>query len=169
MLPKLAVLRRRSVRTRSRTRAGRRFRSDHVRAPEAQRCSASSPRPQVASLAVPLPCHSQQSWPVPIGQPRTTPERPGPARFAFFAGDGSARSGFASRGSIGRGLHQPGPRWGRDRAVNDRNAADNHRQPQPSSVQLSSPARPSTAGHGHPSIRSDTEGVTGSNPVAPTT
>jgi site-specific recombinase XerD len=61
-----------------------------------------------------------------------------------------------------------GPRWGRDRAVNDRNAADNHGQPRPSSVQLSSPPPPSTAGHGHQPIRSDTEGVTGSNPVAPT-
>jgi hypothetical protein len=61
-----------------------------------------------------------------------------------------------------------GPRWCRDRAVNDRNGADNHGKSQPSSVQLSSPPRPSTAGHGHQPIRSDTEEVTGSNLVAPT-
>jgi hypothetical protein len=47
--------------------------------------------------------------------------------------------------------------WGRDRAVSDRNAADNHAQPQQLSVQLSTPPRPSTAGHSYPPIRSDTE------------
>ena len=62
-----------------------------------------------------------------------------------------------------------GPPWGRDRAVNGRNAADNHGQPQPSSVQLSTPPRPSTAGHGHQPIRPDTEGAGGSTPPAPTT
>jgi hypothetical protein len=41
--------------------------------------------------------------------------------------------------------------------VNDRNAADNHGQPQPPSVQLNGPPPPSTAGHGHQPIRSDTE------------
>jgi hypothetical protein len=78
-----------------------------------------------SSSGVPLPCHSQRSRPVLSGQPRTTPQRPRPAPFSIVAGGNPARSGFASRGSIGRGLHQPGPRWGRDRAVNDRNAADN--------------------------------------------
>jgi hypothetical protein len=51
------------------------------------------------SLAVPLPCHSQQSRPVPSGQPRTTPRRPGPAPFTVSAGNDPAQTGFASRGS----------------------------------------------------------------------
>ena len=59
-----------------------------------------------------------------------------------------------------------GPRWGRDRAVNDWSTADNHGRPQGIIFQL---PRRSTAGHGRQAIRSDTEGVTGSIPVAPTT
>jgi hypothetical protein len=58
-----------------------------------------------------------------------------------------------------------GPRWGRDRAVNDWSTADNHGRPQGIIFQL---PRRSTAGHGRQAIRSDTEQVTGSNPVAPT-
>jgi hypothetical protein len=114
----------------------------------------------LSSSAVPLPCIHSSPGRSRTDNPRTTSNRPRPAPFSTSAGDDPTRTGIASRGSIGRGLHQPGPRWGRDRAVNDRNAADNHGQPQPSSVQLSSPPRPSTAGHGHQPIRSDTEEVT---------
>jgi hypothetical protein len=60
-------------------------------------------------------------------------------------------------------------RWGRDRAVNDRNASDNHGQPQRSSSQLSNRVPPSTAGHRGQPIRPDTEGAGGSTPPAPTT
>jgi hypothetical protein len=52
-----------------------------------------------SSPAVPLACHSQQSRPVPSGQPRTTPRRPQPAPFAKDAGSQHSRSGFGSRGS----------------------------------------------------------------------
>jgi hypothetical protein len=53
------------------------------------------------------PRHSQQSRPVPSGHARTMPRLPQPASFVPVAGDGPARTGFASRGSIGRGLHRP--------------------------------------------------------------
>jgi hypothetical protein len=46
-----------------------------------------------------LACHAQRSWPVPSGQPRTTPWLPPPALFPNPAGDNSARSGFGSKGS----------------------------------------------------------------------
>jgi hypothetical protein len=55
-------------------------------------------------MAGPLACHSQRSWPVPSGQPRTVPQRPQPAPFPSLAGDDRARSGFASRG---RGVVPP--------------------------------------------------------------
>jgi len=84
------------------------------------------------------------------GHRRTTTVRAHARRAA-----GSGRTERSEGASQARG----GPRWGRNRAANDRNAADNHGQPQPSSVRLNSPPRPSTAGHGHPSIRSDTEAV----------
>jgi hypothetical protein len=58
-------------------------------------------------LAVPQACHSQRSSSVPRGQPRTTRKPPRPAPFLALAGESSARSGFASRGSLGRGLHRP--------------------------------------------------------------
>jgi hypothetical protein len=53
----------------------------------------------VVSPAVPLACHSQQTPPVPSGQPRTTPRRPRPATFAIHAGSQHSRSGFGSRRS----------------------------------------------------------------------
>jgi hypothetical protein len=62
-----------------------------------------------SSSAVPLPCHSQRSRPVLSGHPRTTPERHGPALFPAFAGDGTAQSGFASRGSWVRVPSSPPP------------------------------------------------------------
>jgi hypothetical protein len=57
-----------------------------------------------SSPAVPLACHSQQSRPVPSGQPRTTPRRPQPAPFAKDAGSQHSRSGFGSKGSLGPSL-----------------------------------------------------------------
>ena len=63
--------------------------------------------PGSSPAAVPLACHSQQSRPVPSGQPRTTMKRPRPAPFAILAGDSSTRSGFGSRWSVDRGLHWP--------------------------------------------------------------
>jgi hypothetical protein len=60
-----------------------------------------------SSSAVPLPCHSQGSRPVLSGYLRTTPERRGPALFPAFTGDGAARSGFGSKGSLGPGLDRP--------------------------------------------------------------
>jgi hypothetical protein len=54
---------------------------------------------QVASLAVPRACHSQRPRPVSSGQQRTTLQCTRPAPFPTLAGDDSARSGFASRGS----------------------------------------------------------------------
>jgi len=57
--------------------------------------------------AVPLACHSQRSLPVSSGHPRTTSERRDLRCFPAFAGDNPARSGFASRWSIGPGLHRP--------------------------------------------------------------
>ena len=52
-----------------------------------------------SSPAVPLPCHSQRSWPVPSGQSGTTPQRPRPVPSSTGGGDDPSRSGFASRGS----------------------------------------------------------------------
>jgi hypothetical protein len=63
--------------------------------------------PGSSPAAVPLACHSQQSRPVPSGQPRTITKRPRPAPFAILAGDSSTRSGFGSRWSSSRGLHRP--------------------------------------------------------------
>src|SRR4029453_10581864 len=57
-------------------------------------CSASS------STAVPLACHSQKSWTVPSGQPRTTPRRARPASVPILAGGSSGRTGFGSKGSM---------------------------------------------------------------------
>ena len=54
------------------------------------------------SPAVPLPCQLQESRPVFVGHPRTTPQRLRPAPLASSAGSDPARSGFASRWSIGR-------------------------------------------------------------------
>jgi hypothetical protein len=74
---------------------------------------------------VPLPCHSQQSLPVPSRQPRKTPQRPPPALFPTLTGDDPARSGFASRWSIARGLYRPCRARPADRflAAEDRSAA----------------------------------------------
>ena len=52
-----------------------------------------------SSSAVPLLCHSQQSRPVPSGHPRTMPRLSQPASFVPAAGNGPARTGFASRRS----------------------------------------------------------------------
>jgi hypothetical protein len=56
--------------------------------------------------AVPLPCHSQRSLPVPSGQPRTTPRRLGPASFPIFAGDDSAPIWLWEQGVV-EDLHRP--------------------------------------------------------------
>jgi hypothetical protein len=48
--------------------------------------------------------HSQQSFPVPSGQPRTTPKQPRPAPFPAFAVHDPGRSGLGSRKSLGRSL-----------------------------------------------------------------
>jgi hypothetical protein len=49
---------------------------------------------------VPLPCHSQRSWPVSSGQSRKPPQRTPPATVGNGAGGEPARSGFGSRGSL---------------------------------------------------------------------
>jgi hypothetical protein len=61
----------------------------------------------------------------PSGQPRTTRQRPRPAPFPAFAGDGPARSGFGSRGRVAEaviGLAVPG-RPIRSLVAEDRSAA----------------------------------------------
>jgi hypothetical protein len=68
----------------------------------------------------------------------------------------------------GAGSPQLGPRWGRSRAVIGRNASDNHGEPPASSVQLSPPSQPSTAGHSYQPIRSRTEEARGANPLTST-
>ena len=59
-----------------------------------------------SSSAVTLPCHSQQSRPVPSGHSRRMPRLPQAASFSPAAGDDSARSGLASKRSV-VGLHRP--------------------------------------------------------------
>ena len=150
--------------------------SPNCRGPAALANQAASPRTGPHPLAelvpsVPGPSNVYPHRPCPgralsIGRPRSFTDNKG--RCVFPPSCGISPSG-AVRGSFPSSRWAAlGPQRGRNRAATDRNAADNHGQPQPSSVRLNSTPRPSTAGHGHPSIRSDTEGVTGSNPVAPT-
>jgi hypothetical protein len=54
---------------------------------------------EVILAAVPPACHSQRSWPVPSGQPGTTPQRPRPVPSSTGGGDDPSQSGFASRRS----------------------------------------------------------------------
>jgi hypothetical protein len=84
------------------------------------------------------------------GHPRTTTVSANALRAVGSAGTERSEEASQARGR---------PRWGRERAVNGRNASVNHGEPRPSSVQLTTPLRWSAAGHGHPPIRSRTEEV----------
>jgi hypothetical protein len=85
---------------------------------------AASCEASLFSPVVPPACHAQRSSPVASGQPRTMPKLPRPAQFTAFAGDDPARSGLASRCSIGPGLHRPcRARPGRSLVTEDRSAA----------------------------------------------
>ena len=55
-----------------------------------------------SSAAVPPACHSQRSWPVTTGQPRTTPKQHRPARLHGSAGGDRGRTGFGSKGQCCR-------------------------------------------------------------------
>jgi hypothetical protein len=65
-------------------------------------------------------------------------------------------------------LGTAGPHRGHIRATNDRTAADNNGHSRPALALLTGHTPPSAAGRRDRSGLSDTEGVTGSNPVAPT-
>src|SRR5829696_3403520 len=92
------------------------------------------------------------------------------ANFAFWVvGPTDARRPGTRRPP---GTSAAGPQWAALGPRPGRERLEHCGQPRAATgiiFQLSSSPRPSTAGHGRQAIRSDTEGVTGSIPVAPTT
>ena len=116
-----------------------------------------------SSPAVPPACQSQQSRPVPNGQPRTTSERPQSAPFAPIAGSNPARSGFGEQGLHGRGLHRPCRARPADRSLvaEDRSAGGVRDRTGPDPRSVLSPWRTGTIG-----ARAVTNGHQGSRRTA---
>ena len=104
--------------------------------------------------AVPLPCHSQQSWPVSSEQSRTTPQRAPPAPSPDGAGDQPGRPGFASRWSMVKaciGLAVPGRPigpWSRRTGAPEASATGRDRNPRCSrDCSRDAPQRPGMRGY----------------------
>jgi hypothetical protein len=114
----------------------------------------------LSPLVVPRACHSRRSWLVPGGQSRTTPRRARPAPFPAVAGNGPARSGSASRRSMGEALHRPCRARPAD-PVPGRGGPERRRRPRPDGIGKPNPGprwgRTAPEPHGQPRLLTDSD------------